>query len=205
MRYPVTKNPHRPPEIDRLTLGGDGRRRMDRHKPVLIRPSKDKVVALQPARRRAYYYTALGLVLVASYLAQDILGLKWPWLVEMQTDETFKRYTGFLLTGYILHQWLLSLDRLKGQYSETGLGRHMAWGAWAPLVFYVHTHQIGYAYLFLLSTVYLANVTLGLLNREVVGIQKKWFLVGWMIVHVCLSVLLVTLAGYHAFIAFYYQ
>lgn len=204
MRYPVTKNPHRPPEIDPLTHGG-GWRRIDRHKPVLILPSKEKVARIQPARRRAYRYTALGLVLLACYLAQDILDLKWPWLVEMQTDETFKRWTGFLLTGYILHQWSLSLGRLKGQYSDPRLVRHMSWGAWAPLVFYLHSHQIGYAYLFLLSTVFLANATMGLLNREVLGIRKKWFLVGWLVVHVTLSVLLVTLASYHAFMAFYYQ
>ncbi|MCI0734368.1 MAG: hypothetical protein L0Y38_11190 [Methylococcaceae bacterium] len=157
------------------------------------------------AGNRIRGYTVLGLLLLAAYLVQDIFALKWPWLAGMQTDENFKRLTGFLLAGYILHQWSLSLDRMKGPGSETKLSRHMAWGAWAPLVFYIHSHQIGYAYLFLLSSVFLANVTIGLLNHEVVGIHKKWYLVGWMVAHVSLSVMLVLLAGYHGFMAFYYQ
>ncbi|MGH8547961.1 MAG: hypothetical protein ACRERU_05075 [Methylococcales bacterium] len=201
----MTKNPHRHPEIDPRSLAGDGSRRTNRHTPAPILPSKRTLVPFQPARSRAYRYSALGLALLAAYLAQDILDLKWPWHVAMQTDETYKRLTGFLLAGYILHQWSLSLGRHKGQRSETKLVRHMARGAWAPLIFYIHSHQIGYAYLFLLSTVYLANVTLGLLNPEVVGIHKRWFLLGWMVVHVGLSVLLLILAGYHAFMAFYYQ
>jgi hypothetical protein len=195
MRNPLIKNRPRHPALDPLVPARDDWRRIGRRKRIRV----------VPATRKAYRYTALGLMLLVAYLAQDILNLKWPWLVEMQTDETFKRWTGFLLAGYILHQWSFSLGRLKGQSSPIRLARHTAWGAWAPLVFYIHAHQIGYAYLFLLSTVYLANATIGLLNRVVLGIDRKWFLFGWMVVHVGLSVLLVTLAGYHAFMAFYYQ
>jgi methionine sulfoxide reductase heme-binding subunit len=159
----------------------------------------------RPVNRHARIWAAIGLILIAAFLAQDFFALKWSWLVEMQADENFKRLTGFLLVAYILHQWALSVERHNGTRSEIKLTRHMAWGGFAPLVFYFHTHQLGYAYLVILSTVFLLTVSVGLLSRETVGINKKWYLVGWMVVHVCLSVLLVMLAGYHAFIAFYYQ
>lgn len=78
-------------------------------------------------------------------------------------------------------------------------------GACAPLFFYVHSTQRGYAYLSVLSTAYFANVGLGLCNQEVVQIRKKWFAQSWMVTHVAASVLIVVLMVYHIFISFSYS
>ena len=164
---------------------------------------------MQPSVRakplKAYSY--LGFLLLAAYLAQDFFNLKWAWLVTLQTGETFKQLTGLLLLSYLGHQWYLSRLRLKGraEAAREKLSQHKTWGALAPLVFYVHSHSLGHGYLLLFSSVYLSNLAVGLLNHEVVKIRHRWFLTGWMLVHVSLAVVLLILVSYHAFIAFYYQ
>ena len=153
----------------------------------------------------SYFY--LGVLLLAAFFIQDAFALKWAWLVQMQTNETFKQLTGLVLVSYLTHQWYLSVLRLRGRMetARIKLPRHKQLGALAPLVFYLHSHQIGYAYLFLLSSLYFANVAIGLFNQKIIGIQSKWFLYGWMIVHVALSVFIVILTSYHVFIALYYE
>jgi hypothetical protein len=153
------------------------------------------------------FYAGLGLLLLLAYLLQDLLSLKWPWLVKLQAEETYKQVSGFLLVSFIGYQWRLSLLRAKGQLqiARTKLPKHKLWGTLAPVFFYLHAHQIGYAYLFLLSTVYLANVAVGLLNHEVLQVRQRWFLTGWLVVHVSLAMLLLILVSYHIVIAFYYQ
>lgn len=152
-------------------------------------------------------YFCVGLLLLTAFALQELFALKWPWLVRMQANETFKQITGLVLVSFIAHQWYLSLLRLRGQteLARTKLPAHRRWGAFAPLIFYAHSHRIGHAYLFLLSCIYFANTAIGLCNQEIVHISKKWFLMGWMILHVSLSVFMVILAGYHSFIAFYYE
>jgi hypothetical protein len=153
------------------------------------------------------FYVVLGLLLLLAYLLQDMLSFKWLWLVELQTEETYKQVSGMLLVGFVAYQWRLSLSRARGRFqtARAKLPKHKLWGALAPAFFYLHAHRIGYAYLFLLSGVYLSNVAVGLLNHEVLQIRQRWFLTGWLVVHVSLAVLLVILLSYHVLIAFYYQ
>ncbi|MGH8579801.1 MAG: hypothetical protein ACREVK_06655 [Gammaproteobacteria bacterium] len=70
-------------------------------------------------------------------------------------------------------------------------------GGPAPsLFFYLHAHHIG---------IYFGNVVLGLLNPVIVQTNNKHLFNGWMVIHVGLTVFLVTLASYHIFTAFYYS
>lgn len=153
----------------------------------------------------AHFY--LGVSLLLAFLAQNLFHLKWPWLVTMQMDETYKQLSGLVLVGFIGYQWYLSVLRAKG-LSEKAVRQyeiHRWAGALAPLFFYLHSHQIGYAYLFLLSTIYFGNVALGLLNPLILQINNNHLFNGWMVTHVGLAVFLVTLASYHIFTAFYYS
>ena len=63
-----------------------------------------------------------------------------------------------------------NLKTAKSQYL-----RHKRAGFLASLLFYLHSTQLGYAYLFFLSIVYFANVVLGFCNPETMGIKKRWF------------------------------
>jgi len=160
---------------------------------------------MQAPRFGAYFY--LGLFLLLAFFAQDIFHLKWPWLVARQTDEAYKQLSGLGLVAFIGYQWYLSVLRDKRlSHKATGQYERHRWvGAMAPLFFYLHSHQIGYAYISLLSTIYFGNVVLGLLNPAILQTNRKYLFNGWMITHVGLAVFLVTLASYHIFTSFYYS
>jgi len=156
-------------------------------------------------RFEAHFY--LGVLLLLAFFAQDLFQLKWPWLAVLQTDETYKQLSGLVLVAFIGYQWYLSVLRAKGlsDRAQYQYQRHQWAGALAPLFFYLHAHQIGYTYLFLLSTIYFGNVALGLLNPLIALTNNKHLFNGWMVTHVGLAVFLVTLASYHIFTSFYYS
>jgi methionine sulfoxide reductase heme-binding subunit len=156
-------------------------------------------------KREGCFY--LGILLLLAFWVQDAFELRWNWLMEMQNNEPFKQLTGLVLVMYVMHQWYLALLRTQGQMqaARSQYQRHKQAGVWAALLFYFHSIQFGYAYLFLLSMVYFANVVWGLFNQETVRIRKRWFYNTWIVGHVSLSVLLVILISYHIFITFSYK
>lgn len=160
---------------------------------------------MQKLSNNCYFY--LGVFLLVAFFLQDILQLKWPLLVELQTNELYKQLSGLVLVLFIGSQWYLSVLRAEGklQSAQRYYKRHRQLGALAPLFFYIHSHQIGYAYLFLLSSIYFGNVVLGLCNQQILGINKPWYAMGWMVTHVSLSVCLVLLASFHVYTSFNYS
>lgn len=155
--------------------------------------------------KQRYFY--IGLIFLLAYLLQDILNLHWHWLMNLQTGESFKRWSGLLLAMYIGSQWALSAFRItrKGKAAKWSYTFHNQAGAAAPFFFYTHAMELGYAYLFVLSLVYYSNMVVGLFNPTVLNNRNASFAFYWMIVHVTLSVLVVVFAIYHIFIVFYYQ
>lgn len=158
-------------------------------------------------RHRAYLY--IGLLLLLAFTLQDVLSLKWPWLETIQGGESYKRWSGLVLSLYIAAQFVLPVMRWRGNLKAAA--RHYQWhkaqGALAPLVYYLHSTQMGYGYLFVLSIAYLTNFLIGLLNQETIAppkfkLQYSYY---WLIVHTLLSVVTVGLLGYHIYIAFAYQ
>ncbi|CCE23093.1 (2Fe-2S)-binding protein [Methylotuvimicrobium alcaliphilum] len=161
------------------------------------------------ADRDAWGYRAVGLCLLAAYGLQDAIDLKWPLLEQWQSDQTYKICSGLLLLFYVLLQWRLPVarwlkresDRLKAQKN-----RHKIFGTVAPLLFYLHATSIGYAYLAVLSSVYLANNLLGYGSGEfVTAAFRKAYVYGWTILHVGLSTSLLFLSAYHVYIALAYK
>ena len=154
---------------------------------------------------RAYFI--LGLVLLVAFFIQDVFDIRWQWLQQLQTDETYKRLSGLALATYLAEQWSLSLMRIWGlsKKARSNYKVHQQLGVLSPLFFYIHSVRIGYAYLFLLSLVYFSNATVGLFNPVFLGIRHKKFSFYWMIVHVSLSLLTVILMFFHIYIVFYYE
>lgn len=152
-------------------------------------------------------YTLLGAVLLLAFFAQELFALKPHWLVALQGDETYKQLTGLLLVLFIANQWQLSLRRLghKNGDAPGDCRRHKWWGALAPLFFYVHSHQLGYAYLLLLSSVYFSDIFLGLLHCFSVHAGRGHWFKGWLVIHVAAALTLVPLVAFHAYTAFWYQ
>jgi hypothetical protein len=72
------------------------------------------------------------------------------------------------------------------------------------VLLFVHSTRLGFGYLLVLSTVYVANNAVGLVSPSAFP-RLKMLVPFWVIAHVALSVLLVALVGYHAWTALYYE
>ena len=158
-----------------------------------------------PKKVRSYFY--LGLLLTAAFVAQSLVAWHWPWLSDLQENESYKQLSGLALLTFIAHQWHFSVLRARGlQRKAGGLSHRHKWiGALAPLFFYLHSQQLGYGYQQLLSLAFFGIFLSGLCNPEITRVHLAWFKPAWITVHVGLSVVLLSLAGYHIYIGFAYQ
>ncbi|NOQ13579.1 MAG: hypothetical protein GQ583_03730, partial [Methyloprofundus sp.] len=80
-------------------------------------------------------------------------------------------------------------------------------GVAAPVILYIHSTTLGYAYLFVLSVAYLLSNALALGNRDVFYEQfkNKWIYKSWLSSHIILSLFVSMLMWYHLFVAFAYS
>jgi len=149
----------------------------------------------------------LGTVLLLLFLTQDLFHLKMDWYETLQVQKAYRIVSGILLLAYIGFQWYLSFLRVrgKGRAAARHYDLHKKVGAWAPLVFFIHSTGFGFAYLYFLSAIYFGNVLVGLFNPDALEIRTKAYTFTWMVVHVTFSVLLVFLALYHLWIVAIYH
>lgn len=167
-----------------------------------------KPVGGQPTTQsQSYFY--LGLLFMLALGVQDFFELKWPWLESIQQITNYRIGSGLFLALYITGQFVLPVQRWQRKFQDSVwyYQFHKLQGALAPLVFYLHSTQLGgYAYLKLLTYVYFANFLLGLFNHERMTNPKykKTYQFYWLPVHVFLSVVLVGLVIFHGYIALAY-
>lgn len=156
--------------------------------------------SVNPSKR--YFYLGLGLLLL--FVMQDVFVLKMARLEQWQAQETFKIYSGLLVVSYLLAQFILPYNRLcqMPHVVASSYQRHQWQGAVAPLFFFIHSTSIGVGYLLLLSSVYFANVLVGLFNHERIKnpIKRTQFFKGWLPLHIVLALLLLSLVGFHIYI-----
>ena len=166
---------------------------------------------LRRAQKLNLFFFYLGLILLVLFMIQSIFNLKVPFLVEWQSNGSYKKWSGFVLAFYIGLQWVLPILRMtkRQKLVKRFYPIHKYAGAFAPLIYYFHSMEWGYAYLIVLSTVYFANIVLGLFSLDIVGSQiknyRKQYSFIWMVLHVSLSLLTVWLMVYHIYIAYAYQ
>lgn len=152
--------------------------------------------------------TILGLVLLFAFFIQFFLKLEWSWLLQLQQEEMFKRWTGLFLALFIVFQWMLSLTRSVKKLRKYNLNMQAAhkWlGAVSPLFFYIHSINLGYGYLLLLAYIFFSNALLGYINLDVIKNKGEVLFKGWMITHVALSLIISILMLFHITMVFYYK
>jgi ferredoxin-NADP reductase/CRP-like cAMP-binding protein len=149
-----------------------------------------------------YFY--LGLVFLVLFATQDLLHLKLPWLEALQAQGTYKIWSGLLLTLYIACQFMLPAVRWTHRVKDTVhyYNLHKIQGVFAPLIYFIHSTTIGFAYLSFLSAAYFSNVLVGLFNHEVVvnPERKQQFARYWLAAHVLFSVLTIALLVVHLYV-----
>lgn len=151
----------------------------------------------------------VGFALSGAFLCQAMGAWHWPWLRALQQIELYRQWSGLFLLLYLAGQFLLPLARRYG--SRPLQRRHYRWHQWqgalAPLIYYVHSMQLGYAYLLVLSIVYFANIIVGLSSAEVMlkYVTIRRYAHYWLILHISLSLLTVALVLYHLYIVLAYS
>jgi len=159
------------------------------------------------ARFQAYFY--IGTILFLSFLIQDFFNLKIAALEILQQQEYYKRWTGYALLTFFTFQWSYPLIRLarENKHFISYQKIHKMSGAFAPAIFYLHSTQFGYAYVAVLSSLYLVNFFLPLCNKD--NFQTLFtiplFYKTWLGVHIFLSTLVTSLMLFHVYIAFSYS
>lgn len=152
--------------------------------------------------------TLVGLVLLSVFFLQFFLKIEWSWLLNMQQDEMYKRWSGLLLALFITFQWVLTLFRTVVKWRKYAMSMqtiHKWLGALSPIFFYIHSMGLGYGYLLLLSYIFFSNTLLGYFNLDVIKNNSDLLFKGWMIAHVALSIVVTILMVFHIVMVFYYK
>ena len=157
------------------------------------------------SRLSQWHWRLLAALLLLAYIIQDAAGLRWEWFAQLQTIDLYKYISGACLLIYIAWQWHIFLARQRGVKIQGLLALHQRSGAFAPILFYLHSAQVGYGYLAVLSWIFFANIIVGVASPLGLKIRSKTYTASWVILHVLLAALTFILAVFHAYIAFYYK
>ncbi len=163
------------------------------------------VKRITSSRLSEWRWRLAGVLLLLAYLVQDAAGLRWEWLAQLQTVDLYKYVTGSCLLAYVCWQWCLFLARQRGMRVHRLMALHQRSGVVAPVLFYLHSVQIGYGYLAVLSWVLLTNVIVGVASPVGIRIHNRAYTAFWVVMHVLLAALTIILGLFHAYIAVYYK
>ena len=167
--------------------------------------SRIRVGKLTASGLSEWRWRLAGVALVVAYIAQDAMGLRWEWLRGLQAIDGFKYATGACLLSYVGWQWYLFVARLKKKRLRLLMPLHQRSGALVPVLFYVHSVEIGYGYMAALSWIFLGNMVVGAASPVGFRVRSRRYITSWGAIHVTLAALTVVLALLHAYIALYYK
>lgn len=154
-----------------------------------------------------HIYFLTGLSLIALYLTQLLLNLRWEWLGNLQSDEIYRQFTGFLLFAYVFMQGRLGLKRIRKSATSVSalFYSHKTQGVFGPVVFYIHSIDAGFAYQLILTFVFLGNCVVGYISPQAIPIRNKLYVLSWTVLHVGLAIMTFILMFFHMFIVYYYS
>ena len=141
------------------------------------------------------------------YFIQLNLNLRWLWLDNLQGNEIYQQVTGFMLLAYVIFQARLGYQRLRYPKKPFAviLKNHKLHGVFGPVLFYVHSMDIGFAYQVVLTFVFLGNSLLGYLNPQAIRVRVRWYVYSWVFIHVSLAILTLVLMLFHIYVVYYYS
>jgi len=147
----------------------------------------------------------LGSIFFLLYFIQALIGFDWVFIDELQTDDIYKKWSGFVLFLSILFQWILTFVRavLKLKKNEKLFLQLHKWiGAISPVFFYIHSAKPGYALLLFLTIIFFLNAFIGLIT---VSQNNKNFYRFYILSHITLSISILSISILHIWVVFYYN
>ena len=141
------------------------------------------------------------------YLFQSVLDWGLPRLASLQQLDGYRITTGSLLIAFIGYQWYLPYLRLTGNPAQIESQWHTYLGVLAPVLLYLHTVSLGFAYTVALSSLFVLNTMVGAVGKTPINNlgQRQRFQRMLLWVHVPASCLVTVLALIHMVYALAYK
>ena len=111
------------------------------------------------------------------------------------------------MIAFIGFQWYLPYLRLTGKLAQPAAQWHGYLGALAPVLLYLHSVSLGFAYTFVLSLLFVLNTMVGAVDKTFISNveqRQRWQAI-WLLVHVPSSCLITVLALIHLVYALAYK
>jgi len=145
--------------------------------------------------------------LCAFYLIQSALGWGLPSLAALQQLDGYSITTGGALIAFIGYQWYLPYLRLAGDSAHIQSQWHSYVGVLAPVLLYLHSVSMGFAYTVVLSSLFVLNTMVGAAGKTSLKkvAQRQSFQRILLLVHVPASCLVTVLALIHMVYALAYK
>ena len=158
----------------------------------------------KPASKASFY---IGIVLLVLLIAQLSYPITIPDLKALQSNNLFNQISGFIILLITFFQWRLThlKNSNQGVNIKNVLRSHQWLGAVVPVFIFLHVPSTGYAYQTVLLYGYIGLVFIGLCNYHVFKIRKKWYINGWIILHISLATACLALMVYHVYITYTYS
>ncbi len=147
----------------------------------------------------------LGLCIL--YLIQNALNWGLPSVAALQQLDGYRITTGGILIAFIGYQWYLPYLRLTRKPAHAATQLHSYTGVLAPVLLYLHSVSLGFAYTFVLSFLFLLNTMVGAVDKTLIwNLQRRQrYQRIWLMVHVPASCLITVLALIHLVYALAYK
>lgn len=154
-----------------------------------------------------YLQLILTLGLCLFYLIQSSLDWQLPVLAALQQLDAYRNATGSLLLLLIGYQWYLPYLRLTGQLAQTEMRWHSSSGVIAPVLLYLHSVSLGFAYTTVLALLFVVNTMIGALDKSFIsnlGLRQRYRRL-WLLVHVPASCAITVMVLIHMVYALAYS
>ena len=152
---------------------------------------------------------SIGLILFLLYLIQYVLQIDFGYLLNFQTDSTYRHWSGLLLFLTLICQWLLPIFRSIYNLTGAGLTNLVSFHNWlgilSPLVFFLHSARPDYGLLLVLSVLFFLNFLFGIFMNS--HFLEKCFEYQNLVIagHILLSAVILAFSSLHVWIVFYYN
>ena len=153
----------------------------------------------------------LQLLLILSlcifYLVQSLSSWEQPTLSALQELDGYRILTGSLLLSLIAYQWYLPYLRLMGKLAATASRWHSYSGLVAPVLLYLHSISMGFAYTTALASLFVFNTLVGAMDKSLIS-KLAWrqnFHRVWLSIHVPASCGVTVIALIHMVYALAYS
>jgi ferredoxin-NADP reductase len=169
-------------------------------------PAEPAATALMSPWQRSVLGYAM-LVVLAAFVAQALLGVKWLPLDRLQATTAYSALTGTALMGLLMLQWRLAYVRLRNRAANTAwaYGLHVAIGPAVLAMIWLHSARLGYG----LSLAVCLNILGSLATGALLAANPRsprWEAVRGMLLggHISLSLAGSGLAVAHGLISLWY-